>query len=155
MELQLASVVRGRRGTGEKMADAQSMAGILPSIRCSDCGVDVELSMMGEHVCSKQSERKVPRLRLGPHTNTGTTVAPFPQLGIAPKSSPEPAFDRPFVSKAARAPPPPRLQTNAIGTQRMSGHSPTETDNRQVDHWYHQMSLRLPAVAGVPMVFPL
>jgi LIM domain len=111
------------------MADAQSMASILPSIRCSDCGVDVELSMMGEHVCSKQSERKVPCLGLGPRINTGTTVAPFPQFGIAPKSSPEPAFDRPFASKTARAPPPPRLQTNVIGTQRMSGHSPMETDN--------------------------
>ena len=152
MELQLGSAVGGRRGNGEKMA------GILPSIRCSDCGVDVELSMMGEHVCSKQSECKVPRLTLGPHTNTGMKVAPFPQLSIAQvpsKSSPETAFDRPFASKAARAPPPPRLQTNAIGTQRKSGHGPTETDNRQVDHWYHQMSLRLPAVAGVPMPYPL
>jgi len=152
VELQLGSVVGGRCGTGEKMA------GILPSIRCSDCGVDVELSMMGEHVCSKQSECKVPRLTFGPHTNTGMKVAPFPQLSIAQvpsKSSPETVFDRPFASKATRAPPPPRLQMNAIGTQRKSGHGPTETDNRQVDHWYHQMSLRLPAVAGVPMPYPL
>jgi hypothetical protein len=117
--LQLGSVVGGRRGTGEKMAGAQSMASLLPSIRCSDCGVDVELSMMGEHVCSRQSECKVPRLTLGPHTNTRMEVAPFPQLSIAQvpsKSSPETAFGRPFASKAARAPPPPRLQTNVIGT---------------------------------------
>jgi hypothetical protein len=140
------------------MAGAQSMASILPLIRCSDCGVDVELSMMGEHVCSKQSECKVPGLTLGPHTNTGMKVAPFPQLSIAQvpsKSSLETAFDRPVASKAARAPPPPRLQTNAIGAQRKSGHGPMGTDNRQVGHWYYQMSLRLPAVAEVPMPYPL
>jgi hypothetical protein len=133
VDLQLGSVVGGRRGTGEKMVDAQSMAGILPSIRCSDCGVDVELSMMGEHVCSKQSECKAPRLKLGPHTNTRMTVAPFPQLNTAQvpsKSSPEAAFNRPFASKAARATPPPRLQTNAIGTQEDIRSRPTETDNR-------------------------
>jgi hypothetical protein len=114
-------------GPGRKMADAQSMAGALPSIRCSDCGVDVELSMMGEHVCSKQSECKAPRLRLGPPTDTEMTVVPFPQLNIAQapsKPSSEAAFNRPFVSKVARAPPPPRLQTNAIGTPRLSDPQP-------------------------------
>jgi hypothetical protein len=40
------------------------MASLLPSIRCSDCGVDVELSMMGEHVCLKQTECKI--FSLGP-----------------------------------------------------------------------------------------
>jgi hypothetical protein len=100
------------------MSGTRSMASILPSIRCSDCGADVELSMMGEHVCSKQSECKRPNLRPSRHTNSRTKAAPFPQLRngqILPKSIPEAASDRPSALKATRAPPP-RLQTNAIGT---------------------------------------
>ena len=47
------------------MSGIQAIASILPSIRCSDCGADVELSLIGEHLCSKQSEHKMLPLRSG------------------------------------------------------------------------------------------
>ena len=28
------------------------MAGLLPTVKCSSCNVDIEISMMGDHVCS-------------------------------------------------------------------------------------------------------
>ena len=113
------------------------MASFLPSIRCSDCGLEVELSLMGEHVCSKQSERKILRLRTGLDTDMVSKAAPFTQLRIAQvlsKSPPETASNGPLPFKATRAPPPPRLQTNAIGTPQKSGHGSTGTDNVQVVH---------------------
>jgi hypothetical protein len=157
VEQQLRSADGGRRGTEGKMSGTRSMASILPSIRCSDCGADVELSMMGEHMCSKQSECKAHTLRPGRHTNIRTKATPFPQLRTGQtlsKPMPEAAADRPFALKATRAPPPPRLQTNAIGTPRKSLHFMTATDNVQVAHWFRRMSLHPPAVAGALMPSP-
>lgn len=151
-----SNVLRREEGVAQKgkMSGTQSMASILPSIRCSDCGVDVELSMMGEHVCSKPLDCKIYSLRPGRHANTGPKATPFPQLRngqVFPKLSPEGASDQPSAFKAARAPAPPRLQMNAIGTRETPTHLLAMTDKVQVGHWSHQMSLHLPAVAAALM----
>lgn len=133
------------------MSATQSMASFLPSIRCSDCGVDVELSMMGEHVCSKLSEGKMYSPRSVLYANVRTKAALFTRLGteqVVQKALPEAASDRPYAFKAAKAPPLPRLQTNAIGIPQRLGHSPTAADSVQVDHWSYQTSLHLRAAAG-------
>ncbi|KAL2004533.1 hypothetical protein VTN00DRAFT_3418 [Thermoascus crustaceus] len=35
------------------MVTSMDLAGILPTIKCSNCGTEVEISAMGDHVCSK------------------------------------------------------------------------------------------------------
>jgi hypothetical protein len=35
------------------MASAPRALSMLPAIKCSSCGVEIEISMMGEHVCSQ------------------------------------------------------------------------------------------------------
>jgi hypothetical protein len=39
------------------MADTSRMSGFLPTIKCSMCAQEIEISMMGEHVCGP-AERK-------------------------------------------------------------------------------------------------
>jgi hypothetical protein len=39
------------------MAVDGDMAGLLPSIKCSNCSTDVEISAMGEHVCPRTRQR--------------------------------------------------------------------------------------------------
>ena len=41
------------------MADTSRMSAFLPTIKCSMCAQEIEISMMGEHVCGP-SERKLP-----------------------------------------------------------------------------------------------
>lgn len=40
------------------MADSSRMSGFLPTIKCSMCAQEIEISMMGEHVCGGPAERK-------------------------------------------------------------------------------------------------
>ena len=40
------------------MADTSRMSGFLPTIKCSMCAQEIEISMMGEHVCGGPAERK-------------------------------------------------------------------------------------------------
>ena len=35
------------------MAARSQMSGFLPTIKCSNCNIEIEISMMGDHVCSQ------------------------------------------------------------------------------------------------------
>ena len=37
------------------MAATMRSSSFLPSIKCSSCGIDIEISMMGDHVCAQRS----------------------------------------------------------------------------------------------------
>ena len=41
-----------------KMAGAMGRETVLPTIKCSNCGAEIEISMMGDHLCSTASQRK-------------------------------------------------------------------------------------------------
>ncbi|PNS16627.1 Paxillin-like protein 1 [Sphaceloma murrayae] len=43
------------------MAMTMRAPSMLPSIKCSNCGNDVEISMMGEHICGGSGQRDAPR----------------------------------------------------------------------------------------------
>lgn len=47
------------------MVTSMDLAGILPTIKCSNCGTDVEISAMGDHVCSKPAPGRIPPLARG------------------------------------------------------------------------------------------
>ncbi|KAL8822065.1 MAG: hypothetical protein Q9191_007194, partial [Dirinaria sp. TL-2023a] len=56
------------------MAYATRGASMLPSIKCSSCGVEIEISMMGDHACSQASS--IPEL-LRLQQPSATPFAPF------------------------------------------------------------------------------
>jgi hypothetical protein len=45
------------------MASDTAMMGLLPTIKCSSCNMDVEISAMGEHVCANVSKCEFSRCR--------------------------------------------------------------------------------------------
>ncbi|KAF2838090.1 hypothetical protein M501DRAFT_853359 [Patellaria atrata CBS 101060] len=40
------------------MSDTMRPASVLPAIKCSDCGAEIEIALMGEHICAPQSTAK-------------------------------------------------------------------------------------------------
>lgn len=37
------------------MADFMKSSSILPTIKCSSCAKDIQIAMMGEHICSESA----------------------------------------------------------------------------------------------------
>ena len=42
------------------MADLGRVSTFLPTIKCSMCHQDIQIAQMGEHVCDKLGDRKLP-----------------------------------------------------------------------------------------------
>lgn len=42
------------------MADLGRVSTFLPTIKCSMCHQDIQIAQMGEHVCEKPRDRKLP-----------------------------------------------------------------------------------------------
>ncbi|PLB43297.1 hypothetical protein P170DRAFT_514552 [Aspergillus steynii IBT 23096] len=90
--------------------------GLLPMIKCSNCGVDVEISSMGDHVCAKSEPAPPPPSKSDYDSlsrNTGRTGPPAP---INPSVA-----NRPFLRP-----------DNAIGINEPAGLSPQPSPLRMV-----------------------
>jgi hypothetical protein len=46
------------------MADMGKASSFLPTIKCSMCAREIEISQMGDHVCGGSGERKYPLARI-------------------------------------------------------------------------------------------
>ncbi|KAK2753477.1 hypothetical protein FQN54_007867 [Arachnomyces sp. PD_36] len=92
-----------RRG---KMSRIMSKAGLLPTIKCSNCAADVEISSMGEHVCSTTSSQLTP-----PPDNNGKNATGFENDNGA-YSQNNLAVEEPWP-KSGRSGPPPRIDPSA------------------------------------------
>ncbi|PWY91316.1 hypothetical protein BO94DRAFT_462438 [Aspergillus sclerotioniger CBS 115572] len=73
-------------------------AGLLPKIKCSNCGMSVEISAMGDHVCAKTT----PAI---PSPSQSPPPPPPKSDNVLPSRSPSDAL----ASKAGRSGPPPRI----------------------------------------------
>ncbi|OBT80537.1 hypothetical protein VF21_00314 [Pseudogymnoascus sp. 05NY08] len=82
------------------MADTSRMSGFLPTIKCSMCAQEIEISMMGEHVCGPAE----PTPPLEPSKGY-STYSPY-------DSKPLPPPDNSGAYKSTRLPPP-RVDTRA------------------------------------------
>lgn len=90
----------------------------LPAIKCSDCGMEIEISKLADHVCSSTPARTL-------ITDTSTNQKPIAEeetpLQISPKSKLDRAatFSNGLASKSSgllkpgRMPPPPRIDSSA------------------------------------------
>ncbi|KAL1968390.1 hypothetical protein VTN77DRAFT_1919 [Rasamsonia byssochlamydoides] len=79
------------------MADDMDIAGILPTIKCSNCGMDVEISAMGEHVCAKpQPPSPPPEPEPAPESRPPTAGSKPGRQGPPPRIDPS-AANRPFL----------------------------------------------------------
>ncbi|KAI9035610.1 uncharacterized protein KD926_003214 [Aspergillus affinis] len=91
--------------------------GLLPMIKCSNCGIDVEISAMGDHVCAKSEPVAPPPSSKSDYDalprNTGRTGPPAP---INPSVA-----NRPFLRPE-----------NAIGVNEPAGLSPQPSPLRLV-----------------------
>ncbi|OBT50846.1 hypothetical protein VE04_09464, partial [Pseudogymnoascus sp. 24MN13] len=83
------------------MADTSRMSGFLPTIKCSMCAQEIEISMMGEHVCGPAE----PTPPLEPSSKGYSTYSPY-------DSKPLPPPDNSGAYKSTRLPPP-RVDTRA------------------------------------------
>ncbi|KFX96185.1 hypothetical protein O988_05427, partial [Pseudogymnoascus sp. VKM F-3808] len=84
------------------MADTSRMSGFLPTIKCSMCAQEIEISMMGEHVCGGPAEPTPPL-----ESSKGySTYSPYDK----PLPPPE---NNGSQYKSTRLPPPPRVDTGA------------------------------------------
>ncbi|KFZ17448.1 hypothetical protein V502_04596, partial [Pseudogymnoascus sp. VKM F-4520 (FW-2644)] len=84
------------------MADTSRMSGFLPTIKCSMCAQEIEISMMGEHVCGGPAEPTPP-----PEPSKGySTYSPYD------KPLPPPENSGAQYNKSTRLPPP-RVDTRA------------------------------------------
>ncbi|TKX20596.1 LIM domain-containing protein 1 [Elsinoe australis] len=81
------------------MAMTMRAPSMLPSIKCSNCGNDVEISMMGEHICGGSGQRDAPRGN------------PYPQRVDSPQLL-APDDSRGHL-KPTRFVPPPRIDPSA------------------------------------------
>ncbi|KFY27194.1 hypothetical protein V491_00981, partial [Pseudogymnoascus sp. VKM F-3775] len=114
------------------MADTSRMSGFLPTIKCSMCAQEIEISMMGEHVCGGPAERKappfhnqVPRrdgdewIRERGRTVTDNSIATPPlepskgYSTYSPYDKPLPAPDNSGAQNKSTRMPPPRVDTRA------------------------------------------
>ncbi|KFY90522.1 hypothetical protein V500_05153, partial [Pseudogymnoascus sp. VKM F-4518 (FW-2643)] len=84
------------------MADTSRMSGFLPTIKCSMCAQEIEISMMGEHVCGGPAEPTPP---LEPSKGY-STYSPYD------KPLPPPENSSAQYNKSTRLPPP-RVDTRA------------------------------------------
>ncbi|KFY13923.1 hypothetical protein V492_02968, partial [Pseudogymnoascus sp. VKM F-4246] len=83
------------------MADTSRMSGFLPTIKCSMCAQEIEISMMGEHVCSGPAEPTPP---LEPSKGYST---------YSPYDKPLPPPDNGGSQYKSTRLPPPRVDTGA------------------------------------------
>ncbi|KAL1984181.1 hypothetical protein VTN96DRAFT_9402 [Rasamsonia emersonii] len=74
------------------MADDADLAGLLPTIKCSNCNMNVEISAMGEHVCQKQT----PRMPSPPPEPESQASSKPGRQGPPPRIDPS-AANRPFL----------------------------------------------------------
>ncbi|OKL62945.1 hypothetical protein UA08_01767 [Talaromyces atroroseus] len=75
------------------MANSMDLAGVLPTIKCSNCSVDVEISAMGEHVCiTQQPSNSSPARDIKP-----SRPAPPPRIDPA-------AANQPFLTPGYASP---------------------------------------------------
>ncbi|KAE8376643.1 hypothetical protein BDV26DRAFT_282455 [Aspergillus bertholletiae] len=74
------------------MAATMSM-GLLPTIKCSNCGMDVEISVMGDHICAPMSASASPPPPPPKHHSPSKSIG---RSGIPPPIDPSKA-NRPFM----------------------------------------------------------
>ncbi|PYI14361.1 hypothetical protein BO99DRAFT_25931 [Aspergillus violaceofuscus CBS 115571] len=92
------------------MAPSMDM-GFLPKIKCSNCGIDVEISAMGDHVCAKSDP--VPP-QSPPRPPSKSSIGSPPKAGNA------------WAARAARMNPPPRIDPLAANRPFLRPHSPLD-----------------------------
>jgi hypothetical protein len=100
---------------------------ILPSIKCSDCGAEIQISAMGEHVCpSQQKEDEVLPKPRSPIASPTTSVSMEQQRSLLPST--KQSLNRP-PSRPNRTPLP-RIDPSAaseynnassMGTRQLTG----------------------------------
>lgn len=73
----------------------------LPAIKCSDCGMEIEISKMADHVCSNTASQ------------TPLQTSPKGKLDRAATFSSGLALKSPGLLKPGRMPPPPRIDSSA------------------------------------------
>jgi len=97
------------------------MSSILPTINCANCGEEIQISLMGDHVCSttKQHNGNIWLYQLVVRIKDADRFAEIRQTTLSPKSSQHP-FARPTrkaapqtqrnvsepITRTTRAPPP-------------------------------------------------
>lgn len=99
------------------MANTTRASGFLPSIKCSNCNVEIPISMMGDHVCSQAPPLPNPRLNAldGPFASTSlkqTMGSPFsrPQKPVPPRLNAASTFDS-FLQSDQHLPKPIAVKT--------------------------------------------
>lgn len=109
-----ATIDRGI-STWRRVAMATDGLSFLPTIKCSDCGVDIEISQLADHVCSPLSKKT-------PQDLDCSTLIIFlddegpasPKLGRAATFGEQSFHKKPDrQSRSARMPPPPRIDPYA------------------------------------------
>jgi hypothetical protein len=72
-----------------EMADTMGRTSLLPTVKCSSCGAEIEISMMGDHFCPTTPERKDAVSMRKPIVHTNWSVATsLPELSFRFKPSP-------------------------------------------------------------------
>jgi len=128
------------------MADTVRPMSFLPAIKCSDCGMEIEISKLADHVCSSTPARTLV-------TDTSTNQKPIAEeetpLQISPKSKLDRAatFSNGLASKSSgllkpgRMPPPPRIDSSAASELAASNRScDTYTNHSQINHLCHTIN---------------
>lgn len=90
------------------MTARSTTSGFLPSIKCSSCNVEIEISMMGDHVC-RQGTRLEPPAFFTPNSRFPASIQPqsrFDRFNNPLASMDAPAKKGQPPAKSGRMPPP-------------------------------------------------
>lgn len=120
---------------------------ILPSIKCSDCGAEIQISAMGEHVCpSQQKENQVSPKPQSPIESPATSPSIEQQRALLPpiqqslnrppsrpNRSPLPRIDPSVASEYYRS--------RALSTRQLTGFRQTvsSTERTAFTRWIQQL----------------
>ncbi|KAI8143241.1 hypothetical protein BJV82DRAFT_668872 [Fennellomyces sp. T-0311] len=124
-----------------KILAKERISQILPTVKCSDCGEDVQIRKLGEHVCSNMPA--VPELPILPRQQDKYNKSP------SPLHSPNGRYDDKYARGPVTPPyhglPPDLRRPSVKDYQDGNGRSPPyRDDSRRDDYGYHHGSPKTP-----------
>ena len=91
-------------------ADGMRPASFLPTIKCSSCGNEIEISAMGDHICGKAPP--------SPSSTPASVANPFTLRALTAITS-KPAQPSPLQNSASPPPPQTRVRAPTIGSSQI------------------------------------